>query len=508
MSAAHCVSPKYHLRASWISTVINLDWPSRASSLIQDTAERISVQKGELIAYLDEAASLRMNAVFFQVAPCSDAFYRSTIRPWSAYLTGQLGQDPGFDPLQFVIEQAHARNLELHAWFNPYRVSMDVSQSTIDRLNATRDDAPDSVYAAHRQWIGVAANRFVLNPGMPAARQWVIESVMEVVRNYAVDGIHFDDYFYYESAQSKLDDDSTFAEYGAGFEHKADWRRHNTYLLISELSQKLRLSKPALKFGISPAGVWRNKKDDARGSDTAAGIPNYDAAYADTRRWVEDELIDYIAPQVYWSFGLKAAQFDIVTRWWADTVRGRNVHLYIGEALYKVGVPSPREPQWSENDGVSELIKHLQWNLDVPQIRGSLLFRHAFLKAPQTAAAIAALREGPWRHPALIPSMPWKIGTPPEAPSCVQIERLGGSIQIKWHENAANAAGKTRYYAIYRFASGSPVDVGRADCLLATLRREDCSHLWRAPKDDDCLSVYAVTALDDNHRESTATLAE
>ncbi|AMB84396.1 glycosyl hydrolase [Pseudomonas agarici] len=499
---------KHHLRASWMATVANLDWPSRASSTIGDEAERVRVQKSELIEQLDELVKLNMNAVFFQVKPCSDAFFRSAILPWSAWLTGTLGQDPGFDPLAFVIEQAHARNLELHAWFNPYRVSMDTRQSTVDSLRNTLPGAPSSVYVAHPEWVAVAYDRFVLDPGIPEAVDWVIQGVLEVALNYDVDGIHFDDYFYYESASSRLDDAATFSRYGQAFDNKGDWRRDNTYRLISQLSRKLRELKPALKFGVSPAGVWRNRKDDPRGSDTSAGIPNYDAGYADTRLWVTEELIDYIAPQVYWTFGLKAAQFDIVTRWWADTVRGKNVHLYIGQALYKVGVPSQREPEWSEGEGGAELDRQLRWNLDIPEIRGSILFRQRFLRAPQTQAAIAAIRADIWRYPALIPSMLWKAGQPPAAPSCVQQQQHNWGTQVKWHESSANAVDKTRYYAIYRFPSGVAVDIARADCLVATLRRAGCLHIWNSPPQSEPACVYAVTALDENHRESRMTLSD
>jgi uncharacterized lipoprotein YddW (UPF0748 family) len=507
MNAQNQIQHKRHLRGSWIATVINLDWPSTTSRTIVDEIERVRVQKSELIAMLDEAVDLRMNAVFFQVKPCSDAFYRSSIVPWSSYLTGTLGKDPGFDPLQFVIDEAHRRNLELHAWFNPYRVSMNTRQSTIDQLTNVLPGAPASVYVAHPQWIGVASDRFVLNPGIPEARAWIIEGVMEVARNYDVDGIQFDDYFYYESSSSKLKDDATFALHGQNFSSKADWRRNNTLQLISELSQSLRQFDSAIKFGISPAGVWRNKKDDPQGSDTSAGIPNFDAGFADTRRWVHEELIDYIAPQVYWSFALKAAQFDIVTRWWADTVQGKNVHLYIGEALYKVAVPSQREPEWTQDNGVSQINKQLAWNINIPQIQGSLLFRHLFLREPAVLPAIARIRAEVWRSVALVPTMPWKGGSPPAPPACVQqIGTLAGT-QVKWHESTANPPGKTCYYALYRFPKGEPVDTARAEYLVATFRRDECLHVWTDPVQRNGEVTYAVTALDRGHFESAATIA-
>ena len=498
---------KYHLRGVWISTVVNLDWPSRHSSLIADDAERVATQKTELLSRLDEAVNLRMNAVFFQVRPCSDAFYQSSILPWSAYLSGTLGKGPGFDPLQFVIEHAHRRNLELHAWFNPYRVSMDTSQRTVDQLSRVEPGQPASVYLNHPQWIRTAANRFVLDPGIPEARAWIIQGVMEVARKYAIDGIHFDDYFYYESSGSTLDDAQTFVRHGQGFSNKADWRRDNTYQLIKQLSAQLRAHDRAIKFGVSPAGVWRNKKDDPLGSDTRAGVPNYDMGFADTRRWVQEELIDYIAPQVYWSFDLAAARFDTVTQWWADVVEGKNVHLYIGQALYKVGVASHSEPQWMEDNGVTQINRQLAWNVATEHIHGSVLFRHGFLRAPQVLPAISRIREEVWKSHALIPPMPWKGACPPDSPVCVQQVITPAGIQINWQDSCENPEGKTRYYALYRFHSGEAVDVRRADRLLTTVRRSQCPQTWTDTGQHASDCTYAVTALDRGHQESLASIA-
>ncbi|MBX9890613.1 MAG: family 10 glycosylhydrolase, partial [Amoebophilaceae bacterium] len=239
---------KRHLRATWVASVSNLDWPSKASLTIQDSSERMQAQQRELIAILDEAVNMRMNAVFLHIKPCADALYNSNILPPSAYLTGILGQDPGYDPLAFAIEQAHQRNLELHAWFNPYRVSTDKSQETIDGFHNMPATAPPSVYTTQPGWIKVAYDRFLIDPGIPAARRWVVDGIMEVVKNYDIDGVHLDDYFYYESTDSPMDDAETFNKYKASFTDKGDWRRNNTLLLITELSAQIRAEKPYIKF--------------------------------------------------------------------------------------------------------------------------------------------------------------------------------------------------------------------------------------------------------------------
>ncbi|WP_371835261.1 glycoside hydrolase family 10 protein [Ochrobactrum sp. C6C9] len=370
-------------QASWIATVLNLDWPSRASTKIENDDERIRRQKQELVNLFDEASEHGINAVVFQVSPAADAFYASSYLPWSSYLTGTLGKNPGFDPLQFAIEQAHKRGIELHAWLNPYRVSMDVKASTRKELKNSSRDSPPSVYKTHPSWVGVSADRYVLDPGIPAVRQWVTNITAEVVQKYNVDGIQFDDYFYYETASSPLDDDKTYARFGTRFASKYDWRRYNTYTLVQEISDKIKSIKPNVRFGISPGGVWRNRADDPLGSATRAGKTNYDGDFADTRRWVKDGLIDYIAPQVYWSFGRKAVPYDTIVKWWADTVRGTKTDLYIGMALYRAGTATASEPGWQAGGGLSEIKRQLELNQSLPEVKGSILFRQGFLSDPK-----------------------------------------------------------------------------------------------------------------------------
>ncbi|GFN46739.1 glycoside hydrolase family 10 protein [Candidatus Regiella insecticola] len=382
-----------HLRASWVATVLQLDWPKSTPIF---TADRIATQKKELIAILDEAVNMGMNAIIFQVKPNADAFYRSNILPWSTYLTGTLGKDPGYDPLDFIIKEAHKRNLKLHAWLNPYRVSMDTSKETIHMLENTPPEAPKSVYSRHQDWIGIAWDRFVLDPGIPAVRFWIEEVVTELVSNYDIDGIHFDDYFYAESTDSLLNDEKTYLAYGTAFSNKADWRRNNTYLLIKQLSKKIKALKPHVEFGISPAGVWRNKKDDLSGSDTQVGHPNYDSAYADTRRWVQEELIDYIAPQIYWPLARKVASYDVIAKWWANVVRPTKTRLYIGMALYKVGKYDALEPDWSIDGGVPEIKRQLDLNESIPEIQGSILFRQGSLQEPETQKVAEYIKKR-WR---------------------------------------------------------------------------------------------------------------
>lgn len=379
------------MRGVWLATVSRLDWPPVASINASSPAIRITQQQEALTGKLDKLKSLGINTVFFQVKPDGTALWPSKILPWSDMLTGKIGEDPGYDPLQFMLDEAHKRGMKVHAWFNPYRVSVNTKPSTVTELNRTLSQNPASVFVLHRDWIRTAGDRFVLDPGIPEARSWITSIVAEVVARYPIDGVQFDDYFYAESSGSMLNDSETFKNQGQGFGSKADWRRHNTQLLIEQVSRTIKQLKPEVEFGVSPAGVWRNRSHDAAGSDTR-GAAAYDEAYADTRLWVQQGLLDYIAPQIYWPFARDAARYDVLAKWWADVVKPTNTRLYIGVALYKVGEPSKNEPDWTINGGVPELKKQLDLNESMPQINGTILFRENYLNQPQTQEAVNYLR--------------------------------------------------------------------------------------------------------------------
>ncbi|AAM85218.1 glycoside hydrolase family 10 protein [Yersinia pestis] len=385
------------VRGVWLTTVLRLDWPSLSSINASSDSIRISTQKKELTDTLDDLVKNGVNTLFFQVKPDGSALYHSAILPWSDVLTGVTGKDPGYDPLAFAVSEAHKRGLKIHAWLNPYRVSMDTRPETSASLERTLSSSPASVYALHKDWIRTANGRFVLDPGLPEVRHWITNIVAELVKNYDIDGIQFDDYFYYETPSSRLDDDATYQKYGQSFSDKANWRRNNTLLLIKQVSSTVRSLKPEIEFGVSPAGVWRNQADDPLGSETQAGSPSYDTAYADTRLWVQDGLLDYIAPQLYWTHSQKKVKYDTLATWWADTVRHSHTKLYIGVALYKVGQPSQAESDWALEGGVPELKRQLDLNDALPEISGTILFREAFLRQPQTEEAVKYLKSR-WRN--------------------------------------------------------------------------------------------------------------
>ncbi|WP_240137332.1 glycoside hydrolase family 10 protein [Streptomyces sp. MUM 178J] len=348
-------------RGMWAATVTNRDWPSRPGL----DAGR---QRTELLDLLDAAVARRLNAVVFQVRPTADALWPSPYEPWSQYLSGVQGQDPGWDPLGTAVHEAHARGLELHAWFNPYRVALHDDPSRL---------APGHPARRHPEWTVVYGGRLYYNPGLPDVRRFVQDAMLDAVERYDVDAVHFDDYFYpYPVAGQSFDDDDAYARYGACFEDRAAWRRDNTDRLVIEMGDRIRSIRPGTRFGISPFGVWRNADSDPLGSDTRAGVQTYDDLHADTRKWVREGWIDYVVPQVYWHIGFSAADYARLTPWWDEVAAGSGVDLYIGEALYKAGAPGQPDA-WQDP---AELSRHLTLAARCPQVRG-----HCFFSAKEVA---------------------------------------------------------------------------------------------------------------------------
>ncbi|MEJ8633890.1 glycoside hydrolase family 10 protein [Streptomyces sp. MS2.AVA.5] len=342
-------------RGTWLATVTNRDWPSRPGL----TAVQ---QRDELLAHLDTAVARRLNTVVFQVRPSADALWPSPYEPWSVYLTGVQGKDPGWDPLGTAVREAHARGLELHAWFNPYRVAVHTDPSRLAAGHPAR---------VHPDWVLPYGGKLYYNPGIPEVRAFVQDAMTDAVKRYAVDAVHFDDYFYpYPVADQVFDDDATYARYGAGFPDKAAWRRDNIDRLVREMSARIKETRPGVGFGISPFAVWRNGATDPLGSDTRAGVQTYDDLHADTRRWVKEGWIDYISPQVYWNIGFAAADYAKLLPWWNDAVQGTGVDLVIGEALYKAGDPAQPAP-WQDP---SELSRHLTLAKTYNGVRGHCFF--------------------------------------------------------------------------------------------------------------------------------------
>ncbi|MEU9092451.1 glycoside hydrolase family 10 protein [Streptomyces sp. NPDC087901] len=343
------------LRGMWVATIENVDWPSKPGL-------SAAAQRAGLIAYLDEAVARRLNAVILQVRPSADALWPSPYEPWAKCLTGVQGKDPGWDPLGTAVQEAHSRGLELHAWFNPYRVANHADPSLLSARHPAR---------LHPEWVVPYGGKLYYNPGLPEVRAFVQDAMLDAVRRYDIDAVHWDDYFYpYPVAGQSFADGAAYAKHGAGFPDRAAWRRSNTDKLVREMSERIKALKPGVRFGISPFGVWRNSSTDPLGSRTEAGVQTYDDLYADTRGWIKKGWIDHVCPQLYWNIGFAPADYAALVPWWDEVVRGTGVDLFIGEALYKAGDPA-QPAAWQDS---AELSRHVGFAAAYDQVRGHVYF--------------------------------------------------------------------------------------------------------------------------------------
>lgn len=349
------------MRGVWVSTIQNVDFPNRPSV-------NPEVLKKDWLENLTFFKSLNLNCVIVQIRPSADAIYPSSLVPYSKFLTGKSGKAPDnkFDMLKFMIETAHAQGFEFHAWVNPFRAVLDGDTTS---LHASH------VLKAHPDWIFKYGREFMLNPGIPAVREHFAAVVEEIVKNYEVDAIHFDDYFYpYRIQDEKLPDENTFKKYGKGYSDINDWRRANINDMMQRIHNITKQHKPNCQIGVSPFSVWRNKQDDPRGSDTKAGQRCYDDLYADILTWLENDWIDYVAPEVYFHLGFEIADYEKIVNWWvANTPESKR--LYIGHAFYKIN--NNKYIQWSETD---QIPRQIAYNRTIPKIKGSMFFSSKCLK--------------------------------------------------------------------------------------------------------------------------------
>jgi len=345
------------LRGVWIASVYNIDYPSQ-QGLREDDLKR------ELDLIIKNVKKINGNAIFFQVRPTADALYQSQIFPWSHWLSGKQGQgsDGNFDPLEYLIKEGKKEGIEIHAWLNPYKVTRgSVANPNYDLEKLDKNNP----LLEQKELLIYANGEIYMDPGQEKSRQLVLQAVEELVVNYDIAGIHYDDYFYPEG---EFADDLAYATYCKEQEapmSKEQWRRENvnaliqeTYLLIKELDKKV-------QFGVSPAGVWANRSAEMPyGSDTWLGTETYYRHYADSRLWVEKGWVDYIAPQIYWNVGYEGCDYEILVKWWKDICKDANVKLYVGQALYKLGDNSQSDAWLSVDEIARQLNINERYNVD------------------------------------------------------------------------------------------------------------------------------------------------
>ncbi|MEZ5039374.1 MAG: family 10 glycosylhydrolase [Saprospiraceae bacterium] len=479
------VTPKREFRAVWVATVANIDFPRKAQP-------RKVPQVEDFKNLLDEYKRIGFNAVIVQIRPVADAFYPSEFAPWSTYLTGRQGTppEPDYDPLAFMIEEAHKRGLEFHAWLNPYRATMD-----LDTLSL----APNHVFRKHRNWLVQYGNRFYFDPGIPAVRDHITEVVAEVVRKYDVDAIHFDDYFYpYPIKGVPFPDSITFKLTAGRFSEIENWRRNNIDQMIEQVSGRIKAMKPYVKLGVSPFGVWRNKDKDDLGSDTRAGVTTFDDLYADVLKWARNAWIDYIIPQVYWNIGFAPADYETLLEWWSS--RTGATHLYIGHAAYKVG----DNPETAWQDPL-EIPRQIALNRSNYVCKGSAFF---------SSRAVLGNRLGLkneignlYQTPALIPEDEEGFSKRQKEPRLNKItykSRLE-RVKIKWKPNKEDLENLPSYYVVYRFNDRQagdfedPTNIVHVSPMNSTKKK---FIIYDSDTEVDQIYTYAVTAINRGHNES------
>ena len=410
-------------RAAWVATVANIDWPSRRGL-------STAAQQAEVHALLDRAASLRLNAIILQVRPCADAIYPSELEPWSEYLSGVQGQAPVpfYDPLAFWISEAHARGMELHAWFNPFRARQGDSRSAAAALHVSQ---------SRPQWVRSYGNQLWMDPGEPAAAAHSVAVMLDVLARYDVDGIHMDDYFYpYPVAQgddpkSEVDfpDQSTWQRYldsGGGLA-RDDWRRSNVDALVQNLNTRIHQIKPWVRFGVSPFGIGRPELRPAG----IQGFSQYHKLYADVERWLQAGWLDYLVPQLYWPIDQKEQAFvPLLDYWHRQNTQGR--HVWAGLFTSRVLAAAASSAAAQKASWLPQEIAR-QINAVRTHAPGSGHVHFSMVALLQNRQGLAdLLQAGTYTAAALVPASPWLESDTPLAPSATVKHLMGdhGPLRI------------------------------------------------------------------------------
>ena len=437
--------PKTEFRGVWIATVVNIDWP-------KNNSDSTIKQKADYIEILDAYKKWNYNAVIVQIRSVGDAFYPSKFAPWSRYLTGREGQEPKpfFDTLAWMIAEAHARGFEFHAWLNPYRATFDTKTELV---------CSDHDCIKHPEWMvkygELGKEKLYYDPGIPEVQSHLLKVVDEVVHNYDIDAIHFDDYFYpYRVKGKEFNDTNSFKKYGKGLTIE-DWRRSNVNTFVKSVYHAIKKSKPWVQFGISPFGVWRNKSVDPKGSDTQAGQTNYDDLFADPLAWMEEKYIDYILPQLYWSIDHKTASYAKLLKWWSENTT--NTNLYIGNSSYKIHADS--DQNWNNP---KEIPNQIDLTRTYKNVQGNAFFSAKSLLNKNTEVT-QLLLENQYKYPALPPVVPYGKRTVTEKPMPISIDEKIDNCIVDL-KNPIHT--KVRYVVVYGAQNGVKLNTNDASQMM------------------------------------------
>ena len=469
--------PKHEFRGVWIPTVYNNYYRNLSVEQLKDT----------LTKQLDAYQQIGINTIIYQVRPEGDALYASTLEPWSRFLTGEQGVAPeeDFDPMAFMIEECHKRCMEFHAWINPYRANTNKKNKLTE----------ENRYYSNRYLYVSYGNQLLFNPGFPQNRAHIVSVVKDIVSRYDIDALHMDDYFYpYPLKGLKFQDISTYKRFAKadGFDEAnqlAQWRRNNVNVLVKAISDTIKATKPWVRFGISPFGIYRNKKQDEGGSETN-GLSNYDDLFADTQLWINEGWIDYVIPQLYWEIGHPAADYSTLLYWWREN-KGTSTQLYIGQSVDR---------------SINQIQKKLDLTLGDSRIGGNCFFTGDNLLANKNGMCDTLIAQY-YQKPALQPRFVQIDSIAPNSPHRVYMDLMGEEPMLKWEAiDGKKEEDKIWYYAVYAFDPALPIDITDMTKLVCLTTEKSCPLPQGENIQPLCLQ-YVVTAIDRLHNESDPSKA-
>lgn len=475
---ANLSSMPREMRGVWVATVGNIDWPSSPNL-------SVSSLKREADKIIADAKSWGLNTIFLQVRPSSDAVYKSRIEPMSPYVCSDaslMSQYDSFDALSYWVDKCHESGIELHAWLNPFRVAPSVDYKAME----------GHILMSHPEWVIAYGGKFYLDPGIPEARKYVLSVVKDIVNRYNVDGIHFDDYFYpYPVGNEIFGDSLSYDMYNPKDLSIADWRRSNVTSVIADVYSYIKSQNDWMKFGVSPFGVWRNKSDDDRGSDTRAGITNYDILYADVYDWIQRGVVDYVIPQIYWESGNPAADFDVLTKWWAGLATDVT-KVYVGHAVFKIN--AQRGKFWGAKSEMENQIVKVR---DNDRLSGSVFFSYRqFLR--ELNGLQSSLSNRLYNRFALPDAV---ISADSLNVKIAEIEKQGSHIH--WSLNNPADSANVRYYIVYRQLKGHDAEPIRPQDVMGITSKTVWELHPALSRRDRERYVYRVSAVLNSRRETS-----
>ena len=430
---------KREMRAAWVATVWRIDWPTSVNNA--------TAQKAELVAYLDNLQAQNFNAIYFQVRTMCDAFYQSSYEPWSSYLTGTRGQNPGYDPLAYAVEQCHARGIQCHAWVNPYRWSTGTDWNTAQDKELKNSGM-----------LLTYDTKTILNPGLPATRQRIVNVIKEIITNYDVDGVVFDDYFYPENipTNSSAPDYNLWNDSGVDMTF-ADWRRNNVNLMVADVYNMIQQTKPEVRFGISPAGVAGTRSTSASqhgvtpcptGSDW-----QYNGIFSDPLAWLEQGTIDYISPQLYWKTTHATNPFGPLTQWWSYIAQHFGRHHFASHSISFL-TSNNSTSDWAE------VVKQINYSRQYTEGNAPGVVLYSAKNINGNNGGVGGLGNylltNAFPHPSMIPAVTWKTAPGYDAPA--SLARNGNTLT--WTAQA----GTLVKYSVYAV----PADITIEDAMSTT----------------------------------------